>query len=97
MQNDFVKGILKCERANRIIPSIKILVENARQKQIPVFYCIDEHIPFDTYEMKLWGLHAMKNTERAKIIDELRQSNTDYIIPKRTYSAFDGTGLDRAP
>lgn len=96
MQNDFVKGILKCERANRIIPNIKILVENARQKQIPVFYCIDEHIPLDTYEMKLWGPHAMKNTEGAKIIDELRPSNTDYIIPNRTYNAFDGTGLDRA-
>ena len=96
MQNDFVKGILKCERATRIIPNIKILVDNARQKQIPIFYCIDEHLPIDTYEINLWGRHAMKNTEGAKIIDELRPSITDYVIPKRTYSAFDGTGLERA-
>jgi nicotinamidase-related amidase len=101
MQNDFVKGKLKCERATRIIPNIKLLVDAARQKQIPVFYCIDEHLPIDTYEMNLWGPHAMKYTEGAKVIDELNPSSssttdTDYIIPKRTYSAFDGTGLDRA-
>ena len=52
--------------------------------------------------MNLWGPHAMKYTEGAKVIDELNPSSsssttdTDYIIPKRTYSAFDGTGLDRA-
>ena len=28
--------------------------------------------------------------------DELKPIDSDYIIPKRTYSAFDGTGLDRA-
>ncbi len=96
MQNDFIKGKLKCERANRIIPNIKILLDTARQKQIPIFYCIDEHLPIDTYEMNLWGPHAMKHTEGAKIINELKPSDTDYVITKRTYSAFDGTGLDRA-
>jgi nicotinamidase-related amidase len=96
MQNDFFKGKLKCERANMIIPNIKILLETARQKQIPVFYCIDEHLPIDSYEMNLWGPHAMKHTEGARIINELKPSDTDYVITKRTYSAFDGTGLDRA-
>jgi nicotinamidase-related amidase len=98
MLNDFVKGKLKCERAARIIPNIRTLLDTARQKQIPIFYCIDEHLPIDTYEMNLWGPHAMKGSEGAKVIDELKPSLTDseYIIPKRTYSAFDGTGLDRA-
>ena len=96
MQNDFLKGNLKCQRATRIIPNIRILIDTARRKQIPIFYCTDEHLPIDTYEMKLWGPHAMKNTEGAKVIDELKPLGTDYVIPKRTYSAFDGTGLDRA-
>lgn len=96
MQNDFLKGNLKCERATQIIPNIRILIDTARRKQIPIFYCTDEHLPIDTYEMNLWGPHAMKNTQGAKVIDELKPSDTDYIIPKRTYSAFDGTGLDRA-
>ena len=96
MLNDFIKGKLKCERASRIIPNIKILLDTARQKQIPIFYCCDEHLPIDTYEMNLWGPHAMKNTEGAKIIDELKPADIDYVITKRTYSAFDGTGLDKA-
>lgn len=96
MLNDFIKGKLKCERASRIVPNIEILLDNARRKDIPVFYCTDEHLPLDAYEMKLWGPHAMKGTEGQRVIDELRPSYRDYVIPKRTYSAFDGTGLDRA-
>jgi len=97
MQNDFIKGKLKCERATRIIPNIKTLLERAHARNIPVFYCVDEHLPLDTYEMKLWGPHAMKGTKGANIIDELMPSaGNDYVVSKRTYSAFDGTGLDRA-
>lgn len=96
MLNDFVKGKLKCERASRIVPNIKILLDNARRKDIPVFYCNDEHLPLDAYEMNLWGPHAMKGSEGQMVIDELKPSDSDYVIPKRTYSAFDGTGLDRA-
>jgi nicotinamidase-related amidase len=95
MLNDFVHGKLKCERAMNIIPNIKRLLDAARQKGIPIFYCSDEHLPLDTYELKLWGPHAMKGTEGAKIIDELRPSDKDYVIPKRTYSAFYGTSLDK--
>ena len=58
--------------------------------------------------MNLWGPHAMKGTEGAKIIDELKLKDEknattiimtrteEYVIPKRTFSAFDGTGLDKA-
>ena len=111
MQNDFVKGKLKCDRADKIVLKIKQLLDNARARQIPIFFCIDEHLPTDTYEMNLWGPHAMKGTEGAKIIDEFeayKGKNIDkiettfmtttyeYVIPKRTYSAFDGTGLEGA-
>jgi nicotinamidase-related amidase len=96
MLNDFVDGRLKCERAKRIIPNIKLLLDSARKKSIPVFYCNDEHLPIDRYEMKLWGPHAMKGTRGARVIDQLKPTKSDYIVPKRTYSAFDGTGLDNA-
>ena len=112
MQNDFVKGKLKCDRADKIVLKIKHLLDNARARQIPIFFCIDEHLPTDTYEMNLWGPHAMKGTEGAKIIDEFEAHNGkkidniekttlmtttyEYVIPKRTYSAFDGTGLEGA-
>jgi nicotinamidase-related amidase len=96
MLNDFVHGKLKCERARRIIPNIKLLLDSARQNEIPVFYCNDEHLMDDAYELKLWGPHAMKGTQGAKVIEELKPHKSDYIIPKRRYSAFDGTGLDNA-
>lgn len=112
MQNDFVKGKLKCDRADKIVLKIKHLLDNARARQIPIFFCIDEHLPTDTYEMNLWGPHAMKGTEGAKIIDEFEAHNGkkidniekttlmtttyEYVIPKRTYSAFDGTRLEGA-
>lgn len=96
MLNDFVHGKLKCGRADRIVPNIQVLLEAARKKGVPVFFCNDEHLPIDTYEMKLWGPHAMNGTEGAKAIDELSPVESDYVVPKRTYSAFDGTGLDKA-
>ncbi len=96
MLNDFVDGKLKCPRAKRIVPNIKTLLDAAHKKGVPVFFCNDEHLPIDTYEMKLWGPHAMKGTKGAQVIEELAPAKTDYVIPKRTYSAFDGTGLDKA-
>ncbi len=96
MLNDFVHGKLKCARAKRIIPNIQTLLDEARKKGVPVFFCSDEHLPIDTYEMKLWGPHAMKGTEGAMVIKELKPAKEDFVVPKRAYSAFDGTGLDKA-
>jgi nicotinamidase-related amidase len=94
MLNDFIHGKLKCRRANQIIPKIRSLVDNARQKDVPIFYCNDEHLSSDTYELKLWGPHAMKGTDGAKVIDELKPSKRDFVVPKRTYSPFDSNRLD---
>jgi nicotinamidase-related amidase len=38
MLKDFVYGALKCERAQRIIPNIKKLIEEARKVGVPVIY-----------------------------------------------------------
>ena len=96
MLNDFIKGSLRCERALRIIPNIRTLLDVARNNQIPIFYCVDEHLPTDSYELDLWGPHAMKGTVGQQIIEELKPFKDDIVITKRTYSAFDRTELDRA-
>lgn len=70
--NDFVHGKLKCERAGRIIPNIERLLDTARKNKIPVFFCKGEHLPIDTYEIKLWRHHAMKGTKGAEVIDEMK-------------------------
>ena len=96
MLNDFIKGSLKCERALKIIPNIRTLLDFARNAQIPIFYCVDEHLPTDRYELDLWGPHAMKGTIGQQIIEELKPLKNDSVITKRTYSAFDRTKLDSA-
>lgn len=95
MLNDFVYGKMKCEKAKKIIPKIKSLIQTSKENRIPVFYCNDAHLPGDNYEFRLWGPHAIKGTRGARIIDDLKPSGPANIIPKRTYSAFYNTKLDR--
>jgi nicotinamidase-related amidase len=94
MLNDFVYGKMKCERTKKIIPKIKSLLEITKENGIPVFYCNDAHLPQDNYEFKLWGPHAIKGTLGARVISDLKPSKSDYVVPKRTYSAFYNTKLD---
>ena len=91
--NDFVTGKLPCPRASRIIPNVRRLADAARTAKIPVIYCNDAHLPTD-FELKIWGPHSMKGTKGAEIIPELKPGKDDYILEKRTYSAFFETPLD---
>jgi len=93
MLNDFVTGMLKCERAEKIIPNPEKLIRAARRKGVPVIYSNDAHLPKD-FELKKWGEHAMKGTKGAEVIPQLKPEKGDYIIEKRTYSGFFETGLD---
>jgi len=94
MLKDFVYGALKCDRALRIIPNIKNLINVAREKNIPIIYGNDAHLPEIDKEFDLWGSHAVKGTEGAEVIDELKPDKKDYIIGKRRYSVFFQTDLD---
>ncbi len=94
MLNDFVRGSLKCERAEAIVPRIRKLLEEVRGLGIPVIYANDAHMPKVDHEFRLWGEHAVKGTWGAEVIDELRPAEGDYVVEKRRYSAFFETGLD---
>jgi nicotinamidase-related amidase len=94
MLNDFVTGDLKCERAECIIPRLKKLVEAARKHGVPVIYSNDAHYPQDTEVVAKWGKHAIKGTKGAEIIPQLKATDKDYVVEKRTYSGFYETGLD---
>jgi nicotinamidase-related amidase len=93
MLNDFVTGSLKCERAQRIIAPLKELIDSARAHHVPVIYSNDSHYKGVDREISLWGEHAMANTTGAKVIEELKPSSNDYVIPKRRYSGFFQTDL----
>jgi len=93
MLNDFVTGSLKCERAQRIIPNIRRLIEAARRKGLPVIYANDSHLEGD-FELGRWGPHAMAGTEGAQVIPELAPAPGDIVIEKHVYSGFFETPLD---
>lgn len=94
MLNDFVTGSIKNPRAEEIVPNISVLLQRARQDEDwMVVFANDAHLPND-FELKVWGEHAMAGTEGARIIPELPLEPGDFVLPKRTYSAFYETGLD---
>ena len=95
MLNDFIYGRLKSARARKIVPKIKYLLDFARKKNIPIFYCNDEHLLSDP-EIRVWGAHAMKGTKGANVVQDIKPTNNDLMIPKRGYSAFYKSRLEKA-
>lgn len=94
MLNDFVTGDLKTERAARIVPNLKKLIEEARKHGVSVIYSNDAHYKNDFEVVHKWGGHAIKGTPGAQIIPELAPREEDFIVEKRTYSGFYETGLE---
>jgi len=96
MLNDFVKegGALRVERAERIIPKLRELLNWARERGLPVIYACDAHLKDVDAELALWGDHAIKGTWGAQVVEELRPQEGDYVVKKRRYSAFFATDLD---
>ncbi|MCF6155548.1 MAG: cysteine hydrolase [Candidatus Brocadia sp.] len=96
MLNDFVnKGAsLEVPAARTIIGNIKKEIKTARKKHIPIIYCCDAHKDKDP-EFKLWPRHAVKGTEGADVIKQLKPHKEDYVVAKRNYSCFYKTSLDK--
>ena len=95
MLEDFVHGALANPRALEILPSLRRLLEGAREEGWLVVFANDAHLPGDP-ELAVWGEHAMSGSPGAQVIAELAPmpGPRELIVPKRSYGAFDGTGLD---
>ncbi len=93
MLKEFVYGRLRSPEAQSIVPNIKKLIEVAHRNSVPVIYLADKHYPVD-HELRIWGEHALIGSPESDIIDELKPSDKDYVLYKRSYSGFRGTGLD---
>ncbi|MEM0001157.1 MAG: isochorismatase family cysteine hydrolase [Desulfurococcaceae archaeon] len=93
MLEEFVYGRLKSPSAVEIVPAIKSLVEKARERNVPVIFVADRHLPFD-HELGIWGPHAMHGSKDAEIISELKPTGKDIVLYKRSYSGFRETGLN---
>lgn len=96
MLNDFVlKGApLEVPRARVIIPNIRRVLAKAHRKGIPVIYCCDSH-KRDDREFEVWPPHAVKGSHGAQVIEDICPLEGDLIVPKRTYSCFYRTILEK--
>jgi nicotinamidase-related amidase len=95
MLDDFVGGALANPKAQAIVPAIQRLLARARAAGWPVVFSNDAHEPDDP-ELAIWGPHAMAGAPGSRVIAALapRGGPLEIISPKRSYGAFDGTGLD---
>lgn len=102
MANDFVfpSGVIADaggpdyqRLAQAIIPTLRRVLNAARQTGIQVIYTTDAHTPGDS-ELKKWPPHAMKGTWQAEIVPDLVPSPEDIVLEKTTYSPFASTALE---
>ena len=93
MLEDFIYGVLKCDRMAPKIPNVASVLDAARAKGIPVVYCNDSHKPSD-FELNRWDAHAMRGTKGAQVIQQLAPKRSDFVVPKSSYSSFHETELD---
>ncbi len=93
MLEDFIRGVLKCDRMVPKIPNVATVLDAARGNGVPVVYCNDSHKPSD-FELNRWQPHAMRGTKGAQVIRELAPKGSDFVVPKSSYSSFQQTELD---
>lgn len=96
LQNDFLHrngALYMGDKARSIINQIKILVDKAVSKGVPVIYTQDWHPP-DSPEFNVWPKHAVMDTWGSEIVEELKPKAVCFTVRKETYDAFYDTGLD---
>jgi nicotinamidase-related amidase len=78
-----------------VTPKIRLLIDKAREKGIPIIFACDSRYPVDFLFTRL-GLkqHDIRGTEGAKVIAELDPRPTDFMIEKRMLSGFFQSDLD---
>jgi nicotinamidase-related amidase len=95
MLDDFVSGKLANPKAQAIVGPLQRLLAHARRQGWIVVFSNDAHQPGDP-ELKVWGPHGMAGDPGAQVIKALAPAPgpREFISEKRSYGAFDGTGLD---
>ena len=93
MLEDFIYGVLKCERMVPKIPNVAAVLDASRAHGVPVVYCCDSHKPSD-FELNRWEAHAMRGTKGAQVIRQLAPKKSDFFVHKSSYSSFHETELD---
>jgi nicotinate phosphoribosyltransferase len=97
---DMLRGFLEegyplyCGIESRsVIINIQKLLKRELKRGSKIFYLCDRHAPDDP-EFKMFPPHCVEGTVEAELIPELSQYPGE-IIPKRTFSSFYDTPLDK--
>ena len=95
MQNDFVKegGTLVVPDAEATVPTIRGLLDSARESGIKVVFTQDTHNEGDP-EWEIWPEHVREGSWGWEIVAELKPLEDEVVIRKVRYDAFYGTHLD---
>ena len=84
------------EEGRRIVPNIKRLLKFARRKGLLIIFANDSFLPEDfIFQGTRIKPHCLAGTEGAQVISELEPQDSDLVLPKRRFSAFWGTGLEK--
>jgi nicotinamidase/pyrazinamidase len=96
---DMLRGFLEegyplyCgEGARRIIPNVRRLLEQERDRGSHLIFLADNHDP-DDQEFQMFPPHCVRGTAEAEVIPELAELATE-TMPKTRYSGFYGTPLE---
>ena len=95
MINDFVSkdGVTYVPGAEKIIPTIKQMSDEARSSESPVIYICDSSRP-SNMGSETWSRHAEDGMPGSEIVPQLSPVLGDFVIIRRRYSSFFGTDLD---
>lgn len=77
-----------------IIPNVKLLLQEARRKGVPVIFACDSRYPDDFIFKSGHPLSTIRGTDGVRVIEDLEAGVADIIVEKRMLSAFFGTDLD---
>jgi nicotinamidase-related amidase len=97
MLNDFVLpgSPLEVPETRNVIKNIRREIDAAHSAGKPVLFLCDAHAPDDREFSKFgWPPHAVRGTKGAEVVDDLKPLPADIVVPKTTYSSFEGTTLD---
>jgi len=80
-----------------VLQNLIRVVSAAREKNVPLFFTRHGHKTATDREMlgRWWRDLIIEGSEDAQLLPELGAAGKDCIVPKNTYSAFYGTGLEK--
>jgi nicotinamidase-related amidase len=83
------------EFCRAIIPNIKLLIKEARNRGVPIIFACDSRYAEDfVFTRTGHPPRTIRGTEGVKVIEELDPRPTDITVEKRMLSGFFGSDLD---